>query len=111
MRTIVLSPSADADLTHIWNYIGVENSNPDAADELLHTIRETLLLLARFPEAGRLSFEFSQYAKHVRMFPVGGFVIFYRSAERKIEVGRIVHSRMHREAAFLKWFLIDFGES
>lgn len=107
MKMIILSPTADKDLQDIWHDIGVENGNPDAADSILNTLKETFILLGRFPKVGPVASEFVQYVPQLRTYSVSGYVVFYRAIEDGIQIGRVVHSRMHRESAFLKWFLID----
>lgn len=80
-----LSRLAEQDLLEIWSYIA--RDNPDAADRFVDLLTEKCALLAESPEMGRHREELSP---RLRSFPVGRYAIFYRTAERGIEVARIV---------------------
>lgn len=80
-----LSRLAEQDLLEIWSYIA--RDNPDAADRFVDLLTEKCGLLAEAPEMGRRREELSP---RLRSFPVGRYVIFYRIAERDIEVARII---------------------
>jgi len=82
-----LSRLAEQDLLEIWSYIA--RDNPDAADRFIDLLTEKCELLAESPEIGRRREELSP---RLRSFPVGRYVIFYRIAERSIEVARILNS-------------------
>lgn len=76
---------AEQDLLEIWSYIARDHL--DAADRFVDLLTEKCELLAKSPEIGRHREELSP---RLRSFPVGRYVIFYRTAERGIEVARIV---------------------
>lgn len=80
-----LSRFAEQDLLEIWNYIAKDN--PNAADRFVDLLTEKCEFLAASPEIGRRREELSP---RLRSFPVGRYVIFYRIAERGIEVARIL---------------------
>ena len=82
-----LSRLAEQDLLEIWSYIA--RDNPDAADRFIDLLTEKCELLAESPQIGRRREELSP---RLRSFPVGRYVIFYRIAERGIEVARILSS-------------------
>jgi toxin ParE1/3/4 len=80
-----LSRLAEQDLLDIWSYIA--RDNPDAADRFVDLLTEKCAILAESPDMGRHR---EELAPRLRSFPVGRYVIFYRIAERGIEVARIV---------------------
>ena len=82
-----LSRLAEQDLLEIWSYIA--RDNPAAADRFIDLLTEKCELLAESPKIGRRREELSP---RLRSFPVGRYVIFYRIAERGIEVARILSS-------------------
>ena len=87
MAKAQLSGLAEEDLLEIWSYIA--RDNPDAADRFIDLLTEKCELLAESPKIGRRREELSP---RLRSFPVGRYVIFYRIAERGIEVARILSS-------------------
>lgn len=52
MGQILRTASALADLVELWEFIGVTNSNPQAADRLIDRIDEVLHLILKQPELG-----------------------------------------------------------
>ena len=85
MARAQLSRLAEQDLLDIWSYIA--RDNPDAADRFVDLLTEKCAILAESPDMGRHR---EELAPRLRSFPVGRYVIFYRIAERGIEVARIV---------------------
>jgi len=74
-------PQAEEDLFEIALYIA--RDNPIASDEFLDTMSEKFDLLATSPLMGRAR---PELAPSLRSFPVGNYVIFYRSLRGGIEV-------------------------
>lgn len=103
MMHLVISPAADDDLTAIWRYIGVEKGNVEAAINILESIRDTLLLLPRFPQLGRSCTEFEDYVPNLKSLAVEGYVIYYRLTDDGIDVGRVVNARRERERIVMRW--------
>ncbi len=87
MRRPDFSPSARRDLRALFDYIAQDN--PAAAKSLLAKLKETCLRIARFPNMGALR---EDLAPDLRSFPVGNYVVFYRNAEGRIEIVRVLHS-------------------
>jgi len=81
MSKLRLSDHAKADLSDIWLYIAQDNSV--AADTFIASLLEKMGLLARSPRLGR---QRDELRPGLRSFPVGNYVIFYRRADRGIEV-------------------------
>lgn len=86
MPSILRTRQANLDLVEIAFHIAEEN--PAAADRWLDLIDEKCQRLAHAPEIGRRR---EDLAPHLRSFPVGNFVIFYRPAADGIQLIRILH--------------------
>jgi toxin ParE1/3/4 len=86
MNAFRLSPAARSDLDEIWFYIAQDNA--DAADKFIHVIVSRFPKLAAMLQMGRQREELSP---HLRSFPVGRYVIFYRPMENGIEIVRVLH--------------------
>ena len=86
MARFVLTAEARNDLDEIWQYIAVESEI--TADKVIAEIIQRFPRLAEFPEMGR---ERTELAAFIRSFPVGRYIIFYRSGELGIAIVRILH--------------------
>jgi toxin ParE1/3/4 len=81
-----VSDAASADLEEIWLFIAQDD--PDAADRFLQNLVSRFPTLASMPLMGRLR---EELAVRLRSFPVGNYVIFYRSTTGGIEIVRVLH--------------------
>ncbi len=81
-----LSDAARSDLDEIWFYIAQDNA--DAADNFIRAIVSRFPKLAAMPQMGRAREELSP---HLRSFPIGRYVIFYRPMENGVEIARVLH--------------------
>jgi toxin ParE1/3/4 len=86
MSLFRVSDEARSDLGEIWFYIGQDN--PDAADKFIHSIISRFPKLAANPYLGRQREELSP---HLRSFPVGRYVIFYRPLDHGVEIVRVLN--------------------
>jgi toxin ParE1/3/4 len=86
MNRYRVSDEARSDLDEIWFYIAQDN--PDAADAFIRAVISRFPRLAKMPHLGRLREELSS---HLRSFPVGRYVIFYRPFDNGIEIVRVLH--------------------
>ena len=86
MSRIIRTAQAEEDLIEIWGYIAQDN--PQAADKLLQDIDEKCALLAANPALGP---ERPDIAPQLRYFPVGRYLILYRTLDDGIEVVRVLH--------------------
>jgi len=86
MNLYRVSAAARSDLDEIWVYIAEDN--PDAADRFICALVSRFPMLASMPEIGRQREELSA---HLRSFPVGNYIIFYRPMEGGIEIARVLH--------------------
>lgn len=85
MRQVINAPEAEADIYGIARHIAEDDI--EAAYRFIETIYEKSQLLATHPQMGRLR---EDLAENLRSFPVGPFVIFYRSIPSGIEVVRVL---------------------
>ena len=95
MARFVLTAEARQDLDAIWQYIAAESEI--TADKVISEIIQRFPRLAEFPEMGR---ERTELAPSIRSFPVGRYVIFYRSGELGIAIIRILHGSRDFEGLF-----------
>lgn len=86
MKSLIVSPSARANLREIWDYVAGENI--EAADALLESFHEKFELLRATPGAGR---QRDDLQEGLCSFPVGRYMIFYRVAEDAVEIVRVLH--------------------
>lgn len=89
MPQAIISPSAEADLAEIWEYIA--RDSPLNADGLIHRIYQTCQdTLASNPTIGRTREELSP---GLRSLVVQDYVMFYRPIEDGVEIIRVIHGR------------------
>jgi toxin ParE1/3/4 len=90
MPQIYQTKSAGRDLDAIWDYIGIENHNPQAANELIDEFNETYLLLATNPGLGQ---SVERLSANLRRFVVRkNYLIFYEPTTDGILVVRVLHA-------------------
>jgi len=79
---------AKTDLEGIWNYIGIEKDNPEAAQRQIDEIFEKFTILANNPRIGQLR---KDLCPDLRVFPAEQYVILYYSRDDGIDVIGVVH--------------------
>ena len=82
----VFSRRAESDLSEIWHYIAEDNI--DAADRVVVSIRENVILLSKTPKMGRSRDEIH---RGLRSFPAGNYIIFYMESKEVVEIVRVLH--------------------
>lgn len=87
MPKILITPVAKQDLIEIWLYIA--EHNVPAADGFLDTIDQKFRMISHTPQMGRARHELSP---HLRSYPAGNNIIFYRPMENGIQVIRVLSS-------------------
>jgi toxin ParE1/3/4 len=88
MPTATRNPLAREDLIEIWTYIA--SDDPNAADRLLDSLEEKFDPLARNPGIGVRR---PKIGRNVRSFPVGNYLILYRSHSGGMEIVRVVQGQ------------------
>ena len=81
---------ARTDLEGIWDYIGIEKDNPEAAQRQIDELFEKFTVLANNPRIGQLR---EDLRPDLRVFPAGQYVILSYSYSRDdgIDVVGVVH--------------------
>ena len=85
MAKLVVAPSAQQDLSDIYDYIA--RDKPIAAGNLVEKIEEKCKLIAETPKFGERR---PEYGADIRSSVVGRYVIFFRPIENGIEVARVI---------------------
>jgi toxin ParE1/3/4 len=97
MNRYSISPRAKDDLQAIWNFIGIEQDSPDAAQRLLQRFCEKFILLATQPLLGQLR---EDLRPGLRLFVADNYVILYYPTNDGIDVAGVVHAARHIEWLF-----------
>ena len=87
-----LTRRAEQDVLDIWLYIAADNIT--AADKLVDRFTEIYERLADNPGIGSSQ---EQYRPGLRCFPVGNYIVFYRTIDGGIEVYRVLHGARQLE--------------
>ena len=89
MKVLAFSPAAEADIDGIWNY-SADNWGPEQADRYTDEIRDACHALASGRKQGRVVEVRPRYQK----ISTGSHVIYYRDQGDRLEIIRVLHSRM-----------------
>ena len=98
MSRYVLSPGADRDLELIWEYIA--DDSIDAADRWIEKLYDAFAALAANPGMGHRRVDLTDFP--VLFWPVGAYLIIYRSQKDRIDIvaitqgSRDIPSFLHR---------------
>lgn len=85
MPRLIIAPSAQQDLSDIYDYIA--RDKPISAANWFEKIEEKCKLIAATPAFGERR---PEYGTHIRSSVVGRYVIFFRQIENGIEVARVI---------------------
>ena len=97
MPPVDLDVQAVADLDAIYDYIGIENHSPLAADRFLDALGEKLGLYALQPLMGELR---PDLGEGIRIFSFDNYVVIYRPTEDGIDVLRVLEGHRDYPALF-----------
>ncbi len=97
MRGYVVSPEARADLDSVWDYIA-ERISAETANEFLLRFYETFASIASSPAAGVVVPGF--LPEGTRKFPMGQYLIYYRSRRGGIRISRVLHGKRVQQRAW-----------
>ena len=95
MTRFLLTPAAQADIDHTWDYTA-EHWSTDQADRYTDDIRDACRDLAAGRNRGRIATVRAGYLK----YSVGAHVLFYRVEATTFVIVRILHSRMDADRHF-----------
>jgi toxin ParE1/3/4 len=99
MALVERSEQSKRDVLAIWVHIAERNFN--AADNLLHQFDARLSDIAEMPGMGR---ERDDLMSGLRSFPVGDYVLFYRTIPGGIELVRVLHGARDLRDQFRQGF-------
>ncbi len=80
--------TARARLDYLDIFIHVAGHNAPAAERLVRSFDEAILLLQHMPKCGPAR---AEIGRDVRSYPVGKYLVLYRIADDAIELLRVVH--------------------
>jgi toxin ParE1/3/4 len=83
MNRLVITPRAAADLEDIAGCIATDS--PAAAMRMVDRLEEISILLKDHPRIGTAR---DDIAKGMRIFPVGNYLILFRSFDNRVEIVR-----------------------
>jgi plasmid stabilization system protein ParE len=87
MFPYVLAPDALQDLQDIWDFIGSDNVL--AANKLEDESFEAFEMLAKRPRMGHTRSDLTE--RDVRFWPVGQYLIVYRSLPNTLQIVAVLH--------------------
>ena len=85
------SPEALNDLDEIWEYILLDLGNPDAAENVVNKMMDTVDALKAFPERGVPLSSVADIESDYRFVLSGNYMAFYRVEEKTVKVDRILY--------------------
>jgi toxin ParE1/3/4 len=94
MRLRISEPARE-DLLEIWQHVAA--NNPEAAERLMRSFKETFEKLLRFPNLGR---ERPELAIGIRSFPTGKYIVLYQPADEVLEIVRVRHGATKLDELF-----------
>ena len=93
-NTIYYSPEAQNDLDGIWDYITYDLCNPDAAENTVNRILDTIDRLETFSaEIGTPLAFVTDIESDYRFLVSGNYLAFYRICGTDVYVDRILYSK------------------
>ena len=85
------SPEALNDLDEIWEYILLELGNPDAAENVVNKMMDTIDALEDFPERGAPLSSVAEVESDYRFVLSGNYIAFYRVEGKTVQVDRVLY--------------------
>ena len=92
------SPLAEYDLNEIFDYIALELSSPQAAEQLIENIQTAVESVCEFPFSRPLLNNLSLQKKGYRLLTVQSFNLFYVVESQIVVIRRILHGRRNYES-------------
>ncbi len=92
---LIISKEAESDLEEIWSYIAEDS--PRRADNFIDQIHAKCHLILNMPEVG---VKRDEILPGIRSFPIGRYLIFYRTEADNVEIVRILSGYRDIEALF-----------
>ena len=92
-NNIYYSLEARKDLDEIWEYIFSELCNPQAAENTVNNILDTVDKLEDFSEIGALLSSITDVVSDYRFLISGNYVVFYRVIAQNVYIDRVLYGR------------------
>jgi plasmid stabilization system protein ParE len=90
VKPFLLASEAVQDLDEIWEYIAQDNL--DAGDRLIESLYENMLKLVETPGLGHTREDLVP-DRRLLFWPVGNYLILYRTRASSIEIVAVVHGK------------------
>ena len=97
MKRIRVAALAEQDLDDIWYHVAKNSGSIEIANRIVDSIAEAFSFFARVPEAGTKR---DKIDPGVRGFPVGNYIIYYRTSGSYVVISRVIHGRRDQQAAY-----------
>ncbi|MBD5543383.1 MAG: type II toxin-antitoxin system RelE/ParE family toxin [Lachnospiraceae bacterium] len=92
-NNIHYSPQARNDLDEIWEYISFELCNPQAAENSVNKIMDTVDELENFLEIGVPLSSVTDVESDYRFLVSGNYMVFYRVIMQDVYIDRVLYGR------------------
>ena len=92
-NNIHYSPEAQNDLDEIWEYISFELCNPQAAENTVNKIMDTVDELECFSEIGALLSSVTDVESDYHFLTSGNYMVFYRVNKQDVYIDRVLYGR------------------
>ncbi len=92
-NNIHYSPEAQNDLDEIWEYITFELCNPQAAENTVNKIMDTVDELENFSEIGAPLSSVTDLESDYRFLTSGNYMVFYRVHGHDVYIDRVLYGR------------------
>ena len=92
-NSIHYSPKAQNDLDEIWEYITAHLCNPQAAENTVNKIMDTVDELENFSETGALLSSVTAIESDYRFLTSGNYMVFYRVNGQDVYIDRVLYGR------------------
>ena len=93
MAKLIVSPSAQADMREIGDYISRELRNPDAALRMIRRFQDAMTPLREFPEMGSPLLMAGKQSAPYRFLVCGSYLIFYHIGGEAVYIDRVLYGR------------------
>ena len=87
------SPEAETDLEQIWDYLLSELASPQAAEQTITQILDTVDSLEDFSKRGTPLSAVTDVESGYRFLLSGPYIVFYRIEKDAIYIDRILHEK------------------
>lgn len=92
-NNIHYSPEAQNDLDEIWEYIAFELCNPQAAENTVNKIMDTVDEQENFSEIGTLLSSVTDIESDYRFLTSANYMVFYRVNGLDVYIDRVLYGR------------------